>query len=56
MRIFDLNGGQLLKTFDGHSEAVTNVAFTADSKQVLSSGDSSIHVWDLTTGKERAPL
>jgi WD40 repeat protein len=52
VRVFDLQGGQLLKTFDGHSDPVTNVAFTSDSKQVLSSGDSSIHVWDLTTGKE----
>jgi WD40 repeat protein len=31
---------------------VTNVAFTSDSRFVLSSGDSSIHLWDLTSGKE----
>lgn len=52
VRVFDLSTGQLVKTFDGHSEAVTNVAFTSDSRQVLSSGDSSIHLWDLGTGKE----
>ena len=52
VRVYDLNGGQLVKTFDGHSESVTNVAFTSDSRFVLSSGDSSIHLWDLTTGKE----
>lgn len=52
VRVFDLNGGQLVKTFDGHNESVTNVAFTSDSRFVLSSGDSSIHLWDLTTGKE----
>jgi tricorn protease-like protein len=52
VRVFDLNGGQLVKTFDGHTESVTNVAFTSDSRFVLSSGDSSIHLWDLTSGKE----
>lgn len=52
VRFFDLNTGQLLKTFDGHTESVTNVVFTADSRYILSSGDSVIHVWDTTTGKE----
>ena len=52
VRVFDLNSGQPVKTFEGHSESVTNVAFTPDSRYVLSSGDSVIHVWDLTTGKE----
>jgi WD domain, G-beta repeat len=52
VRVFDLATGQPVKTFDGHTDSVTNVAFTADSRFVLSAGDSVIHVWDLTTGKE----
>jgi WD40 domain-containing protein len=52
VRVFDLNGGNLIKTFDGHNESVTNVAFTSDSRFILSSGDSSIHLWDLQSGKE----
>ena len=51
VRVFDLVG-QLVKTFDGHNESVTNVGFSSDSRYVLSSGDSAIHLWDLTTGKE----
>ena len=52
VRVFDHNTGQPVKTFEGHNETVTVVAFTSDSRHVLSSGDSSIHLWDITTGKE----
>jgi hypothetical protein len=52
VRVFDLTTGQPFKVFEGQSESVTNVVFTADSRQVLSSGDSVIHVWDLSSGKE----
>jgi hypothetical protein len=51
VRVYD-QSGPLIKTFDGHNESVTNVAFTSDSRYVLSSGDSVIHIWDMTTGKE----
>ena len=51
VRVFDISG-QAVKTFDGHSDSVTAVAFTSDSRYVLSAGDSAIHTWDTTTGKE----
>ena len=50
--VYELATGQLVKSFAGHNDPVTNVAFSADSRQVFSSGDSVIHVWDLATGKE----
>lgn len=51
VRVFDLATGNLLKTFECANN-VTNVAFTVDSKYVLSSGDSVIHMWDHAAGKE----
>ncbi|MEG3842305.1 WD40 repeat domain-containing protein, partial [Microcoleus sp. herbarium14] len=43
----------LLRTLKGHSNSVNAVAVTSDGKRVLSgSGDTTIKVWDLTTGKE----
>ena len=48
----DLNTGQLV-TFEGHSSAITNVAFSSDSRNVFASGDNVVQ-WDMATGKEVA--
>ncbi len=43
----------LLVALKGHKEAVYGIAFTPDSKQLLTaSGDPSVKVWDAATGKE----
>ena len=52
VRIFELATGTLVRTCDTQSNKIYQVAFTRDSKQVLSSGDNVIHVWDVATGKE----
>ena len=42
----------LVAALKGHKEAVYAVAFTADGKHVLTgSGDPSVKVWDVATGK-----
>jgi hypothetical protein len=52
VRIFELASGQLVRTCDPQSNSIYTVAFTSDSKYVLSSGDNAVHVWDVATGKE----
>ncbi|MBZ5624484.1 MAG: TIR domain-containing protein [Acidobacteriia bacterium] len=45
-------GTELVRTLEGHSNAVLGVAVTADGKQVVSaSGDKTLKVWDLETGR-----
>ncbi len=52
VRIFELATGNLVRECDPQTNSIYNVAFTHDSKYVLSSGDNVIHVWDVATGKE----
>ena len=45
-------GGPLLRTLTGHSGEVSAVAVTPDGKQAVSaSGDKTLKVWDLETGR-----
>ncbi|MEG4818115.1 WD40 repeat domain-containing protein, partial [Microcoleus sp. K5-D4] len=47
----------LLRTIEGHRNSVNAVAVTADGKRAISgSGDKTLKVWDLTTGKEQFTL
>jgi WD40 repeat protein len=58
VRIWDLctlkgpEGGHV-KAFEGHQDAITQVVFSPDGKQLVSSGvDQTVRLWDVSTGKE----
>lgn len=52
IRLWDLQSGQELKTFRGHTADVTSVAFAPRSNHAVSGGkDMVIRLWDLNTGE-----
>jgi WD40 repeat protein len=51
LKVWDLETGRVLRTLEGHSSYVTDVAFSADVRRVVSaSDDKTLRVWDLETG------
>jgi WD40 repeat protein len=52
MRLWDVPGRRLLRTFLGHEKPVWAVAFVPDGKHAVSGGyDTVIKVWELDTGR-----
>lgn len=51
IQVFDLDTGQAVRTFVGHSDVVTAVAFSADGSRLLSAG-GEIKVWAYNGGQE----
>ena len=48
LKVWDLDSGQCLTTFEGHTGGVWGIAITPDSKTVVSgSSDHTLRVWDL---------
>jgi WD40 repeat protein len=48
---------KLRDTLKGHTEFVRSVAYSPDGKTLASgSGDQTIKLWDMVTGKEQATL
>jgi WD40 repeat protein len=51
MILWDAATGVLLRTLEGHSGRVASVAFSPDSKQIVSgSNDKTAKLWDTATG------
>jgi hypothetical protein len=56
-KLWDAATGQLLRTFDGHTEKVNSVAFSPDGTRVLSGSgykggdDTTMKLWDAATGQ-----
>ncbi len=47
MRVYDYASGKFLAEAKGHSNAITNVNFSPDDKQILSTGrDGLVIVWN----------
>ena len=50
VRLWDVNNGQPLRIFTGHSDGVTSVAFASDGKTILTgSYDKTARLWDAKT-------
>jgi len=51
LKLWDIQTGDCLRTFEGHSAAVNSVAVLADGQRALSaSGDGTLKLWDIETG------
>ncbi len=51
LKVWDLGSGQLVRTLEGHTNWVNDVAVTADGHWAVSTSlDKTLRVWDLTTG------
>jgi hypothetical protein len=55
MKLLDIATGQEIRTFSGHVDMIKSIAFGHDGRQILSSsGDGTLRLWDVATGKEIA--
>jgi WD40 repeat protein len=49
-RLYDFSTGQLVKLFKGHANIVNTVAFSPDSRKLISGGsDNAAIIWDIDT-------
>ena len=54
LSLYALPSGKLIKDLEGHRDSITAIAFSPDGSAIASGGgseDSTIHLWDLATGK-----
>lgn len=50
IKIWDMDTGELIQTFTGHSGTIYSVAFSPDSRTLASGSlDSTLKIWDLST-------
>jgi WD40 repeat protein len=55
IKVGDISDGKVKITFKGHSNRIWSVAFSPDSKYILSgSSDRTMKLWDISTEKESA--
>ena len=49
---WDLASGEAIQKYNGHTNEVTSVAFTADESQIISaSADGTLILWDVASGE-----
>ena len=57
LKLWDLESGAVLRTFEGHGDRVTAVALLPDGRRALSgSADNTLKLWDLESGAAPAHL
>lgn len=51
--LFDMNTGKLVREFYGHSNKITDMAFSHDVRQLISTSlDGTMIIWDLVSGNK----
>ena len=56
-KLWDAGTGALLRTFKGHADEITSVAFSPDGTRVLSGSlDTTVRMWSVQTGELLASL
>ena len=57
VKVWDASTGQLIRTLEGHSQAITGLSVSPDSQHLATcSATRTIRVWDLPTGQLRQVL
>ena len=57
LRLWDIASGELLKTLDGETDSIREVAFSPNGQTALAgSNDGSLILWDMATGQVRRRL
>ena len=52
IKLWQVDNGELLKTFEGYQSSVRSVAFSPDGKTIISgSGDKTIKLWQINNAK-----
>jgi WD40 repeat protein len=53
LKLWEINSGNLVRIFRGHSQEVTSVSFSPDGHYALSgSWDNTLKLWEIASGKE----
>ncbi len=52
IKLWEVNSGKLIRTFEGHLDKVNTICFSQDGKNIFSGGDDkTIICWETSTGK-----
>jgi WD40 repeat protein len=57
MKVFEVSSGKFIRSFEGHTHHVLNVAWIAHGRTLASGGaDSAIKIWDFASGEQKKTI